>query len=82
MKANLENLVNLTQLSIFSCSLKNAPSLSGMKNLKYLDLSYNHFTTIGMGIGDLTSLEVLDLSHSSLTGLPDSISSLTSLKSL
>ena len=82
VRASLKSLKNLTQLSIFSCSLKEVPDLAGMKNLRYLDLSFNHFTSIGMGVGDLSSLEVLDLSYASLTSLPDGISSLSSLKSL
>jgi len=53
-----------------------------LRNLTWLDLSYNQFTGVPAEIGQLSNLRHLDLSHNRLTGLPYELGNLHNLEVL
>ncbi|XP_078156270.1 protein STRUBBELIG-RECEPTOR FAMILY 2-like [Carex rostrata] len=59
-------------------------SLPSLKNLKYLNVSYNNLSeVVGNAFTDMTSLEILDISFNCFSGdLPSSFGSLQNLHSL
>ncbi|KAM7486963.1 hypothetical protein LguiA_002972 [Lonicera macranthoides] len=69
----------------FHLSGKVSPSLLELNQLKYLDLSYNHFHSIPIPefIGSLSQLQYLNLSFNYFGGrVPHQIGNLTNLRSL
>lgn len=56
--------------------------ITGLKELKYLNLSNNNFFCIPESIGELKNLEFLDLSDNDLTHIPETFRKLTNLKEL
>ncbi|MHA2425862.1 MAG: leucine-rich repeat domain-containing protein, partial [Candidatus Thorarchaeota archaeon] len=57
-------------------------SLSDLKNLRELDLSYNVFSKLPNNIGNLSKLQVLNLQKTYLESIPESFSNLSSLVDL
>ncbi|KAL4200517.1 hypothetical protein AMTRI_Chr02g211610 [Amborella trichopoda] len=80
------NLTFLIKLSLANNSIKGqvSQSISGFKNLQYLDISNNIFSgNIPPDIGLLQSLHNLSLAGNNFSGsIPESISGLTSVQSI
>lgn len=60
----ISEMVNLTQLDVSSCKLKEIPDLSKLTNMQYLDIGYNELKTFP----DLTGMNNLQKNASSFYG--------------
>lgn len=79
----ITKLYDTTELFLNNKKLKILPSEIGvLRNLRFLDLSYNELTSLPKEIGNLISLQFLDLSHNQLTTLPEEIGNLFNLVEL
>tara|TARA_Y100001970_G_scaffold182366_1_gene221885 strand:- start:561 stop:1397 length:837 start_codon:yes stop_codon:yes gene_type:complete len=72
---------NLESLTIKYTGFDQIPTelFDDLLNLRFLDLGYNNFTEIPIGIGNLSNLEFLDLRYNPIEELPSEIGNLTSL---
>lgn len=73
---------DLEFLQVFNLSNLNLDKLSGLTNLKYLDLDACELKSIPPSIINLKQLECLILSLNYLSSLPDNIGEMTSLKEI
>ena len=78
----LENLPELASAVLSSCQQLWELSLSGLDNLKSLDLDGCAISSLPEEIGTLRSLRELNLSGNPLKALPDSIGQLSQLETL
>lgn len=78
----LKNLKELQILNTSNSSLINIKPLSGLLNLRSLDLSDNNLKSIPSEISALKQLESINLEGNSIENYPDVLSELTSLKKL
>jgi len=84
VSVDIFNDTSITELNLSYNNLTGAlPSqVQKLKNLEFLDLSYNKFTGVPAEVGQLRKLKILDLSNNQLTGLPYEIGNLTQLEIL
>nr|XP_022915858.1 protein flightless-1 isoform X2 [Onthophagus taurus] len=81
--ANLENLVNLTEIDLAENDLPKLPeALYSLPNLKRLNASENKITEISSMMDCWQKLETLNLSHNNLTSLPASLCKISTLRRL
>ncbi|KAJ4966386.1 hypothetical protein NE237_018235 [Protea cynaroides] len=82
--ASYGKISNLFKLSLRNCSLRGSiPDLSGIKQLHYLDLSWNHLTGSIPSNRLSNSVTTIDLSNNRLIGsIPPNFSGLTELQNM
>ncbi|MBN2285882.1 MAG: leucine-rich repeat domain-containing protein [Tissierellales bacterium] len=74
---------NVTALYLNQLLVREIPDrVFQLYNLKFLDLSYNYFSTLPKDIGFLKNLQTLNLSYNKLAQLPEEIGQLLNLKEL
>lgn len=80
---SIDNLSNLTHLSVFTTQLESLPeSIGNLSQLEELIMIDNHLISLPESIGNLFRLKELNVSNSQLTNLPESVGNLPELKSL
>jgi Leucine-rich repeat (LRR) protein len=81
LPSQIDNLTNLTHLSLQGCAMQHLPSTIGtLSELNVLDLSdMPTLVDLPDSIGDLHALTTLQLLDTSISVLPDSIGSMSSL---
>jgi Leucine-rich repeat (LRR) protein len=77
--ANLKKLVLNNQSGV---NFNAFDLLQNLRNLEYLDLSYNSFKKIIDSIGELKNLKYLNIEHNNINTLPKSIGNLKNLQEI